>query len=163
MAEICEHCGVALDDSHGFERYATKCFPKQITALQAANKGFRLVQEKLVEELEAAGEMIDRRDRWEQAAGEAKAQLREAEEREAKLIEEKRELTEKGETLCVQLGNSMMQVHELEQDGKRLEEALEFYASPSSWTHGSLSKSWAWQDNGNRARAAMAKERGVNG
>ena len=38
MAEICEHCGVALDDSHGFERYATKCFPKQITTLQAANK-----------------------------------------------------------------------------------------------------------------------------
>ena len=56
---------------------------QQITALQAANK-------KLVEELEAAGEMIDRRDRWEQAAGEAKAQLREAEQRNAKLVEEKR-------------------------------------------------------------------------
>jgi len=43
---------------------------------------------------------------------------------------------------------------------REVEKALKFYASPASWTHGSMSKSWAWQDNGNRARAAMAKARG---
>lgn len=38
-----------------------------------------------------------------------------------KLTLENRELTKKGENLCCVLGNYMMQVAELEQDGKRLD------------------------------------------
>ena len=81
-----------------------------------------------------------------------------AQEREAKLVERVKELEAfiVGEAKAGD-DTAIGRIREAEEKGLRVK-ALEFYANPSNWTHGSMSKSWAWQDNGNRARAALEEK-----